>query len=163
MIIDDIPGNLKIVHAALGNEYQLFFSTSGQEALEIARAKRPHLVLLDIMMPDMDGYEVCRRLKSDAITSRATILFLSSKDEIMDEVKGLMLGAADFILKPIDPTLLKVRVMGHIQRAMMLQSLQDDKDQLQRRLTASIELARRAISGDSQALPQLLAMLQGSE
>ncbi|MBF0123790.1 MAG: response regulator [Magnetococcales bacterium] len=160
LIVDDIPGNLRVAQAALGGEYELFAAINGQKALEIAQSKRPHIILLDIMMPDMDGYEVCRRLKSDPVTSEATILFLSSKDEVMDEVKGIMLGAADFILKPIEPTLLKTRVMGHIQRALALQSLQKRVEQLEQRLKAGSQLAQQALAGDDQALPQLLAILQ---
>ncbi|MBF0124650.1 MAG: response regulator [Magnetococcales bacterium] len=155
LIVDDLPGNLKIVQAALGNEYELFMATNGQKALELAEARRPHLILLDIMMPEMDGYEVCRRLKSDPTTSDVAVLFLSSRDEIMDEVKGIMLGASDFILKPIEPTLLKARVMGHIRRAMAFQALRD-------RLATGAKLAQQAMAGDSQALSQLLALLQGA-
>ena len=115
LVVDDNPSNLAILTGTLKDSYKTKVAKDGQKAMDIVKGTQaPDLILLDIMMPGMDGYEVCRRLKSDHTTRDIPIIFVSAKSGLMDEAKGLMLGAADFIMKPVDPTLLLTRVRVHL-------------------------------------------------
>jgi two-component system, LuxR family, sensor kinase FixL len=101
LLVDDDPTNLQILHQVLGGRgYKLIIAKSGEDALKIAERMKPHLVLLDIMMPGIDGYETCKRLKENPETSNAAIIFLSAMDNPEDKKKGLEMGAIDFIQKP---------------------------------------------------------------
>lgn len=115
LIVDDAPINIKIIIRLLKDEYHTLVATSGQKALETARAERPpDLVLLDVMMPDMDGFEVCKALKADPQTRDIPVLFLTGKFDSEDEIKGFGAGCADFVTKPISPLILKARVKTHL-------------------------------------------------
>jgi DNA-binding response OmpR family regulator len=101
LLVDDDPTNLQILHQVLGGRgYKLIIAKSGEDALKMAERMKPHLVLLDIMMPGIDGYETCKRLKENPATSNAAIIFLSAMDNPEDKKKGLEMGAIDFIQKP---------------------------------------------------------------
>jgi two-component system, LuxR family, sensor kinase FixL len=101
LLVDDDPTNLQILHQVLGGRgYKLIIAKSGEDALKIAERMKPHLVLLDIMMPGIDGYETCKRLKENPETRNAAIIFLSAMDNPEDKKKGLEMGAIDFIQKP---------------------------------------------------------------
>ncbi len=116
LIVDDIPMNIKVLGEALRKEYAVSLATSGSKALEIASAQpQPDLILLDIMMPDMDGYEVCRRLKSDARTHAIPIIFVTAKTAMVDEVRGFDLGAVDYISKPFSIPIVMARVKTHLE------------------------------------------------
>lgn len=125
LAVDDTPENLDVVKGLLVPEYQVRVAPNGQIGLKIARAQRPDLILLDIMMPEIDGYEVCRQLKADPDTADIPVIFLTAKGETEDQAAGFELGAADYILKPINPTLLRARVKTHI-------ALKSSLDQLKR-------------------------------
>jgi len=115
LIVDDLPANIKVLSELLRADYQVSATTNGGEALEIARSdKAPDLILLDIMMPEMDGYEVCRQLKKDPRTSRIPVLFVTAMDEVKDETFGLSLGAVDYITKPVSPSIVLARVKTHM-------------------------------------------------
>lgn len=115
LVVDDTPANIKILNGLLRNEYSISIATNGPDALELANSdKSPDLILLDIMMPDMDGYEVCRQLKANEKTSKIPVLFVTAKSEIEDERKGLELGAVDYIVKPISPPIVVERVRTHM-------------------------------------------------
>jgi class 3 adenylate cyclase/CheY-like chemotaxis protein len=114
LAVDDTPENLDIVKAILAPEYAVRVAINGETALKIAKSRHPDLILLDIMMPEMDGYEVCRRLKADPVTSTIPIIFVTAMDQTMDETKGFELGAADYILKPFSPPILYSRVKTHL-------------------------------------------------
>ena len=115
LVVDDAPENLTLVRGLLKERYRTFMANSGQTALEIARgAERPDLVLLDVMMPEMDGYEVCKRLKATPATAEIPVIFLTAKSEVQDEEKGFKLGAVDYITKPISPPILLARVQTHL-------------------------------------------------
>src|SRR4029079_38650 len=102
----------------------LSVATSGADALELAGSEdRPDLVLLDIMMPEMDGYEVCRRLKADPRTQDVPVLFVTAISEVDDETKGFSLGAVDYITKPVRPPIVKARVAAHIELALARKTL----------------------------------------
>jgi two-component system, LuxR family, sensor kinase FixL len=101
LLVDDDATNLDVLrHTLDGRGYRLFVTRSGESALEVARRVHPALVLLDVVMPGIDGYETCRRLKDDPETREAAVIFLSSLDEAKDKVRGLEVGAVDFVSKP---------------------------------------------------------------
>jgi len=111
LIVDDTAENLTVMNALLKDDYRTKIANTGERALKIAGAEpRPDLVLLDIMMPGMDGYEVCRRLKADAATAAIPVIFLTAKTEVEDEQMGFDVGAVDYITKPISPPIVMARV-----------------------------------------------------
>jgi sigma-B regulation protein RsbU (phosphoserine phosphatase) len=124
LIVDDTPGNIKVLHNLLREDYALSVATSGAGALEIAFSdNRPDLVLLDVMMPEMDGHEVCRRLKADPRTHDVPVIFVTAMSEVEDETKGFGLGAVDYITKPIRPPIVEARVATHLELARTRQTL----------------------------------------
>jgi putative two-component system response regulator len=114
LVVDDSESNIDILVEALGHEYEVSVAMDGETALEDVADKKPDLILLDIMMPGMDGYEVCRRIKADDLTRDIPIIFLTAKDEVADETLGLALGAVDYITKPISSPILIERVKTHL-------------------------------------------------
>ena len=124
LAVDDTPENLDIVNGILGIDYDVKVAVNGHIALKIAQSLSPDLILLDIMMPEMDGYEVCRRLKADPDTQGIPVIFLTAKGETADEAEGFGLGAADYILKPDNPPLLKARVNSHLALKHNMEELQ---------------------------------------
>lgn len=116
LLVDDTPANLSILNAILKDQYKLRIATHGQLALELAaREPRPDLILLDVMMPDMDGIEVCRRLKANPLTADIPVIFLTAKIQESDEIIGFEAGAADYIHKPLRPTIVQARIRTHLQ------------------------------------------------
>jgi putative two-component system response regulator len=116
LVVDDTPDNLSLITSLLKDLYRVKIATSGNKALQIAFSNEPpDLILLDIMMPEMDGYEVCRHLKNDSQTAEIPVIFLTAKSEIEDELKGFELGAVDFIVKPISPPIVIARVRTHLR------------------------------------------------
>lgn len=115
LVIDDHPGNIKILIEILGDQYQVLAATSGQKALELAAKARPQLILLDVQMPEMDGFEVCRRLKEDGRTVSIPVIFVTALNETSNEAKGLGLGAVDYLRKPVIPELVLARVKNHLE------------------------------------------------
>lgn len=116
LIVDDVPANIKMLREVLKSNYEIIFATSGPDAIELMEPKAlPDLILLDIMMPDMDGYEVCRILKSDDLTAKIPIIFITSKDDEEDEIKGFELGAVDYVTKPFSIPVVKARVQTHVE------------------------------------------------
>lgn len=117
LIVDDVVTNIKVLAEILKPENEVCFASNGQQALKIAGSdNRPDLILLDIMMPEMDGYEVCRRLKAEAATRNIPIIFITAKSHEEDEAKGLSLGAVDYITKPFCPAIVKARVRTQLER-----------------------------------------------
>lgn len=115
LIIDDVPANVKILIDTLQSEYMTFSATNGEDALKIASSSIPDLVLLDIMMPGMNGYEVCRRLKADPLLKDIPVIFITAMGDEENEKNGLELGAVDYIAKPFKPALVKLRVRNHLK------------------------------------------------
>lgn len=116
LIVDDTPENIHVLMETLRSEYKIVAATSGAKALALAqREPYPDLILLDVMMPEMDGYQVCRRLKSDPKTEGIPIVFVTALSETGDEEMGLELGAVDFITKPFHPGLVKARVRNQLE------------------------------------------------
>jgi len=116
LTVDDSPENIALISGLLKEHYRVKVATNGKDALNIAfSSDPPDLILLDIMMPGMDGYEVCRELKRDPQTSEIPIIFLTAKSDVADEEKGFLLGAADYITKPISPPILLARIRTHLR------------------------------------------------
>jgi diguanylate cyclase (GGDEF)-like protein len=114
--VDDTPENITILMEILQDQYNLSVAVDGATALEIAVSEGPpDLILLDIMMPGIDGYEVCKRLKSDPKTADIPVIFVTAMSEVEDEAKGLVLGAIDYIRKPISPAIVSARVKNHLE------------------------------------------------
>ncbi len=114
LLIDDQPTNIQVLYRVFADDYQVFMATSGAQALQTARQEDPDVILLDVMMPDMDGYEVCQQLKQDGATRDIPILFVTAHHEAQEETRGLSVGAVDFITKPINPAVVRARVHTHL-------------------------------------------------
>ncbi|MGR9012478.1 MAG: diguanylate cyclase [Gammaproteobacteria bacterium] len=127
LIVDDVPTNVQILAEVLSSVYRIKVAANGVDALDIARrVPHPDLILLDVMMPEMDGFEVCRRLKADVHTDKIPVIFVTAKSAESDEELGLNLGAVDYISKPFVIPIAKARIRNHIrlkQQADLLESL----------------------------------------
>ncbi len=138
LVVDDMPENLTLMSSLLKDDYKVKVANGGEKALKIvASDSPPDLILLDVMMPGMDGYEVCRRLKCDPGTMNIPVIFLTARVEVDDEKKGLELGAVDYITKPISPPIVMARVKNHLALKAMAESLRDKNDFLE------LKVARR--------------------
>jgi len=136
LIVDDTPTNLGVISGALGDTYRTKVATNGQKALALASAEeKPDLILLDVMMPEMDGYEVCSRLKADMATQGIPVIFLTGQTSVEDETRGFSVGAVDYVHKPFSPAIVKARVHSHIQlreaRAQLAKQLDALKEELE--------------------------------
>jgi adenylate cyclase len=139
LVVDDTPDNLFLMSALLEDKYELVTAASGAQALEIARsAEPPELILLDIMMPEMDGYEVMRRLRKDSCTACIPVIFLTALTSIEEEQFGLDLGAVDYITKPISPPVVMARVNSHLERNANARRLQALSEKLSRYLAPQV-------------------------
>lgn len=116
LIVDDTPANIKILGTLLKEDHNVLVANSGIRAIEVANSDpKPDVILLDIMMPEMDGYEVCQRLKENSETKDIPVIFLTAMSEGEDEDKGLSLGACDYITKPFNANLVRSRVDMHVK------------------------------------------------
>ena len=151
LLVDDEPANLDILRQTLdGRGYRLLVATSGEDALKVARRSRPSLVLLDVVMPGIDGYETCRRLKADPETAGAAVIFLSALAEAREKVRGLEAGAVDFVTKPFQPEEVVARVHTHLTVQRLQAQLESRNAELARELQVAQELladARRRVEG----------------
>ncbi|SMG63453.1 response regulator receiver modulated metal dependent phosphohydrolase, partial [methanotrophic bacterial endosymbiont of Bathymodiolus sp.] len=142
LIVDDTPENIDILRGILKNEYKIKVASNGEKALKIAQSESaPDLILLDIMMPGMDGYEVCKRLKANYATSRIPVIFVTAKGETADESLGFDIGAVDYITKPVSPPLVQRRVRTQL-------SLYDEKrllDEMVKERTQELDQTRLQI------------------
>src|SRR5262245_21688875 len=163
LIVDDDVTNIDVLrHTLDGRGYRLFVTRSGESAIEVARRVHPVLVLLDVVMPGIDGYETCRRLKADPETREAAVIFLSSLDEAKEKVRGLEVGAVDFVSKPFQKDEVVARVNTHLTLQRLRRQLEGRNADLARELAVAQELltdARRrvegALLGDSPAIRAL--------
>lgn len=139
LLVDDVPQNLTLMGDLLDGCYTVKYANSGAKALRIAASDNPpDIILLDIVMPEMDGHEVCRRLKSDRATADIPVIFVTSKTEISDEVEGFALGAVDYISKTVSPPILLARIATHLR----LKQFSDDLDDTVQLHTADLVVAR---------------------
>jgi serine phosphatase RsbU (regulator of sigma subunit) len=157
LVVDDAPANLQIVRSILKDDFKIRVATSGAKALDLVKIKPyPDLILLDVMMPDMDGYEVCAILKASPEANNIPVIFLTGKTETEDETKGFQVGAVDYIHKPFSPAVVKARVHTHLV-------LRESRDQLARQLldiNNELEMAREI---QLSILPQELPRIPGLE
>lgn len=139
LLVDDNTTNLQLLRDTLdGYGYKLLAAKNGKTALSIAQKAKPDLILLDIMMPELDGYEVCRRLKDDQATAQIPVIFVTALSDAEDEAKGLTLGAVDYITKPFNPELVRARVRNHLE----LKRHQDHLENLVRERTKRLALTQ---------------------
>lgn len=156
LIVDDIPSNLNFISDILYNEgFRIVVATNGRDAIDTARSKVPDLILLDIAMPVIDGYDVCKILKADPITSDIPIIFLTAKVEYEDIVKGFDAGAVDFVPKPFNTTELISRVSTHIELKRKTEELKQINQFLEEKVaerTAQLEESNRNLKKANQKL-----------
>ncbi len=144
LVVDDTSENIDVLRGILSSEYTVKAAVSGERALKVASSEnRPDLILLDIMMPEMDGYEVCRQLKANKRTKDIPVIFVTAKSEVDDETLGLEVGAVDYITKPVSPPIVSARVRNIIR---LQQSQNDLQEVLDKTLTGSIELMMDVLS-----------------
>ena len=115
LIVDDDPNNIRLLASIFDQEYDILFALSGQEAIAISLRERPDLIILDVMMPDLDGYAVCKAIKNNSLTKDIPIVFLTAHCDAEEEIRGLEMGAADYISKPFYPKIVKIRVSNQIE------------------------------------------------
>ncbi|AMO78541.1 Cyclic di-GMP phosphodiesterase response regulator RpfG [Pseudomonas citronellolis] len=148
LVVDDQPDNLMLMSELLMGQYQVRVAGSGAKALRLAASEpRPDLVLLDIMMPEMDGYEVCRQLKADPLTAEIPVIFLTGMVSTADEQRGLDLGAVDYITKPISPPVTLARIRAHLKLKANADFLRDKSEYLElevRRRSRELQAAQDA-------------------
>ncbi|MEE4146070.1 MAG: response regulator [Halieaceae bacterium] len=125
LIVDDEPANIKILSNLLAADYALSVATNGKQALEVARVQSPDLILLDMVMPGMDGIEVCQALTDNAQTRDIPVIFVTSMTDSFNEERGLEAGAVDYISKPISPPIVRARVRIHIQNYLSKRFLEN--------------------------------------
>ena len=146
LIVDDAPENIQVLMETLKDDYAITAATNGEKALKLAEGDAPpDIILLDIMMPEMDGYEVCKRLKAQKKTGEIPVIFVTALDREEDESFGLKLGAVDYITKPISPSIVRARVQTHL-------SLRNSQKKLQ-------DLLNKTLSGSVRILIDLLSLI----
>jgi phosphoserine phosphatase RsbU/P len=146
LLVDDQPANLQVLFQTLKSVgCNLLVAKSGEAALTIAQKAHPDLILLDIMMPGIDGFEVCRRLKADPATEKIPVIFLSSLDETADKVRGLQLGAVDYVSKPFQAEEVIARVNTHLTIHRLNHEVQNQRDQLEHELQVVSQLQRNLL------------------
>ena len=138
LLVDDEPTNLQVLRHVLQADYRLLFATDGARALQVAREQQPQLILLDIMMPGMDGYAVCRALKADPATAGIPVIFVTALNDSQDETAGFDVGAVDYITKPVSPPVVRARVRTHLSLVRM-DELRETRLQIVQRLGRAAE------------------------
>lgn len=146
LIVDDMSTNIDILANALKHEYRILIATSGHKALEIAQQQRPAIILLDILMPEMDGYEVLHQLKNEQETAIIPVILVTGKSEADDEEQGFLLGAVDYIVKPFRISTVKARVRTHIQLYLQSKKLARFNDELQTQVERALQDHQKMVS-----------------
>lgn len=155
LVVDDTPFNISVITGALKETYRTKVATSGAKALAIAAAdEKPDLILLDVMMPEMDGYEVCRRLKADPMTREIPVIFLTAQTDAEDETRGFQVGAVDYVHKPFSPAVMKARVHTHL-------TLRETRKKLAQQLFAIQKELETARLIQQSILPQMVPQIDG--
>ncbi|MFK5922453.1 MAG: adenylate/guanylate cyclase domain-containing protein [Verrucomicrobiota bacterium] len=150
LLVDDKPENIDILAELLNGEYQIVVALNGQKALELAaKENSPDIILLDVLMPEMDGYEVCRRLKEDENTREIPVIFVTAMNDVDDETKGFELGAVDFITKPLSPGIVRARVKTQMALKEARDRIEVFSDKLSRYVSPQIK--KSIFEGDQDA------------
>jgi signal transduction histidine kinase len=149
LVVDDEPYNIDLLEDIFSDDYEVFSANSGIDALEIAARRKPDLILLDVMMPGIDGYEVCRRLKAKPVTQDSLVIFITGMGSVADETRGLEMGAVDYVTKPINPASVKARVDNQIkfrqaQEQLFELAAREHERQIDAELKRSAEIERSA-------------------
>jgi phosphoserine phosphatase RsbU/P len=140
LVVDDAPANIHVVNEILHHSYRVRIATNGAKALELAvGTPAPDLILLDVVMPGMDGYEVCTRLKADPVTRDIPVIFLTGRTEITDETRGFEVGAVDYIHKPFSPAVVAARVHTHL----VLRAMREELARQLQTIRGELETARK--------------------
>lgn len=156
LVVDDTPANITVIVGVLRDSYRTKIATSGSKALLLARAEdKPDLILLDVMMPEMDGYDVCRQLKADPATAAIPIIFLTAKSDVDAEAAGLRLGAVDYVRKPFSPAIIAARVRTQIALAEALKDLSQQNELLEHK----VQMRTRELSAVQDVTIMVLASL----
>lgn len=158
LVVDDEVANIEILCAILDAEYEICFALSGAQAIEVARKSQPDLILLDIVMPGLDGYQTCLRLKQDPALSHLPVIFTTALDASESEVRGLSVGAIDYVTKPFQPVVLRQRVGNHVQ----LKQLRDQLASLAMTDALTGLANRRTLEGRLQAERDRMARIDGT-
>ncbi|MDN5304600.1 MAG: cyclic di-GMP phosphodiesterase [Fusobacteriaceae bacterium] len=144
LIVDDTPENLDVLAGILNDDYDIKVAKNGKIALKIAEKFLPDLILLDIMMPEMDGYEVCKKLKNNIKTKNIPVIFVTAKDQEVDEKLGFEAGAVDYLTKPIRPTITKARIKTHLKLANQTKALAIEVDKKTKEIqNTQLEIIRK--------------------
>ena len=138
LLVDDEPTNLRVLRTVLSDLYRLLFAKNGQEALQLATEHQPDLLLLDVMMPGMTGFEVCTALKENSLTRHIPVIFVTALRDEVDEAQGFAVGAVDYITKPISPAVVRARVKTHLS-LVQAQELKKTRLQIIQRLGRAAE------------------------
>lgn len=138
LLVDDEPLNLEVLQILLQDDYRLLYARDGERALALARTERPDLVLLDVMMPNMNGYDVCHALKADSRTWRIPVIFVTALSDTRNEALGFEAGAVDYITKPVSPAVVRMRVRNHLS-LVNVQELRETRLQVVQRLGRAAE------------------------
>ncbi len=148
LLVDDTETNLDILVDALGEDYEVAVATDGPTALALAKEQTPDLILLDIMMPGMDGYEVCRRLMADPATAGTPVIFLTALTDVADKTRGFAVGGVDYVTKPFEPAEIKARARTHLSLRLARQELARQNEILEEKVrerTRELALTQDAI------------------
>ncbi len=138
LLVDDEPTNLRVLRTVLQEQYRLLFAKSGEEALQLLEKEHADLILLDVMMPGLTGFDVCARLKANPLTCAIPVIFVTALKDEMDETKGFEVGAVDYITKPISPAVVRARVKTHLS-LVQAQELKQTRLQVIQRLGRAAE------------------------
>ena len=143
LVVDDSPVNIQVLVRTLeATGHRILVATNGKSAIEIARRAHPDLILLDVMMPELDGFSVCRQIKADPATQDIAVIFLSALGEVGDKVAGLQLGAVDYITKPIQAEEVLARVSNHLALRRLEHEVRRSRDELDQELASAAEMQR---------------------
>lgn len=154
LIIDDTPSNLRVITAALMDDYRLQIAQSGATGLQLAARSPPDLILLDVMMPEMNGFEVCRRIKEDPALCRIPVIFLTAMGDRESESAGLALGAADYIVKPINLQTARHRISNLLERERLRKEVEAYRDHLEEKVaarTVALSIAKESALSNQRA------------
>ncbi|MGL1931088.1 MAG: response regulator [Desulfotalea sp.] len=139
LIVDDTPTNIKFLHDILRHDYKVSVAMRGVDAIKLVAKEPPDIILLDIMMPEMDGYEVCEILKANPETAKIPIIFVTAKVETEDEEKGLTMGAVDYLSKPVSPPIALARIRNHLELKQAREHLEEEVAQRTKELDRKVK------------------------
>ena len=155
LVVDDQPINIRVLHQVFSSDYQVLMATGGAQVLPLCRTHLPDLILLDVVMPDMDGHEVCRQLKADPATRDIPVIFVTAQVDASQETLGLELGAVDFIGKPVNAAVVRARVSTHLAVSRLNKTLEARVLERTRELEAAMHRADSANQAKSDFLSNM--------